>query len=262
MTSSECQGQEASTGRSRASVASLFHLPLEPRTLPHALRAFTLVELLVVIAVIAILASLVLTAAFRAMDLGRQTQCRSNLSQIGKGFWLYVQRNDQWMPAIGYPPEYSSSGHYTWWYDAMIDQIGHPKIIMCPAKPQTRLGYGYNVRFADPTGSKHCWNQTLPVNTIRRPSGTIAFGDCGNVINWDTHPPPLWEENDDMPASAKLRFPYRPGDGLWASLCGKPMPRHRANANFLMFDSAVHSHRVEDILRHEYGGPGCLFDNQ
>ena len=239
----------------------VFPSTLDPRpsTLPP--RGFTLVELLVVIAVITILASLVLTAAFRAMDLGKQTQCRSNLSQIGKGFWLYVQRNAQWMPAIGYPPEYSSSGHYTWWYDAMIDQIGHPKIIMCPSKPQTKLGYGYNVRFADPTGNKHCWNQTLPLNTIRKPSVTIGFSDCGNVVNWDTHPPPLWDENDDMPASAKLRFPYTNSDGLWASLSGKPMPRHRANANFLMFDGSVPSHRVEDILRYKYGEPGCLFDN-
>ena len=106
-------------------------------------RGFTLVELLVVIAVIAILASLVMTAAFRGMDMGRQTQCRSNLSQVGKAFWIYVHHYDQWMPAIGYPVSRAANGHYKWWYDALSDEMGgQPKIVVCPAKPQTKLGYG------------------------------------------------------------------------------------------------------------------------
>ena len=220
-------------------------------------RGFTLVELLVVIAVIAILASLIMTASFRAMDLGKQAQCRSNLNQIGKGFWLYVHRFKQWMPAIGTP-----KGGYQWWYDALEEETKHPKVFLCPAKPQTRLGYGYNVRWADPIGNKHCWNKTLPISTAKRPSGTIAFADAGNVVNWKTHPPEKWEETDSMPIDGKVRFPYRDNDTGWTATCARPMPRHRGMCNFLMFDGAVQSHRVEDILRYKYGEAGCLFDNQ
>ena len=115
---------------------------------PHA---FTLIELLVVVAVIALLGSLVLSASFRAMDMAKQAQCRSNMNQIGKAFFLYLHRYDQWMVAIGTPP-----GHYTGWYIALADEVGAPKITKCPTKPQTALGYGYNVRYADPFGNKHC----------------------------------------------------------------------------------------------------------
>ena len=46
-------------------------------------RGFTLVELLVVIAVIMLLAALVLPATFRARRLALRAECTSNLRQFG-----------------------------------------------------------------------------------------------------------------------------------------------------------------------------------
>src|SRR5260221_2673952 len=54
---------------------------------------FTLVELLVVIGIIAILASLVLPALARAKAAGRSAICKSNLHQIGIGAKVYVGDN-------------------------------------------------------------------------------------------------------------------------------------------------------------------------
>lgn len=228
----------------------------ETRHPAPARRAFTLVELLVVIAVIALLGSLVLTASIRAMDMAKQAQCRSNMNQIGKAFFLYLHCYEQWMVAIGTP-----AGHYKWWYDALADETGNPKIFSCPTKPQTRLGYGYNVRYADPFGNKHCWNQTLQFNIVRSPEGTIAFADAGNVVNF-TDDPEKWRDTDALPIEAKVRFPYSDADPYWGITCSRTVPRHHGQANCLMFDGAVQSHRPADILRHKYGEAGCIFDNQ
>lgn len=67
---------------------------------PHGqIAAFTLVELLVVIAMIALLISLLAPALQSARANATQTSCRNNLRQIGLGIFLYVNDHDGWMPS-------------------------------------------------------------------------------------------------------------------------------------------------------------------
>jgi len=58
------------------------------------LDRFTLVELLVVTAILGILAALLLPALERARESARTLVCLNNLRQIGIGFSLYVDDND------------------------------------------------------------------------------------------------------------------------------------------------------------------------
>lgn len=82
-------------------------------------KAFTLVELLVVISIIALLVSILMPSLGKAREQAKRIACSSNMRQLGLGLFLYESdsEDDLMLPAVGRPDEvqeYSKATPINW----------------------------------------------------------------------------------------------------------------------------------------------------
>jgi len=82
-------------------------------------RAFTLVELLVVIGVIAVLIGILLPALSRARAQANRVACLSNIRQLYAGILLYCNDNGGWFPTCAYAADGTADAQlnddWIWW---------------------------------------------------------------------------------------------------------------------------------------------------
>ncbi|BCM89911.1 hypothetical protein IAD21_01761 [Abditibacteriota bacterium] len=122
--------------------------------------AFTLVELLVVITIIAILAAILFPVFARARENARRASCQSNLKQIGLGLIQYAQDYDEYLPFPMVGANARSGGNDVYsgyvWQDEIFPYVKSEQIFNCPS---ARFGNPGDAdlplpfRFSNPAGS-------------------------------------------------------------------------------------------------------------
>jgi prepilin-type N-terminal cleavage/methylation domain-containing protein/prepilin-type processing-associated H-X9-DG protein len=122
------------------------------RNPPASARAFTLVELLVTIAVIALLAALLMPALGRAKESGRVAVCQGNLHQVGLALQLYVDDNRNTMPTMYDRPLVGAPTNLPTINVVLAGPLGSTQVLRCPADLQGLF---------QQTGSSYSWNSLV-----------------------------------------------------------------------------------------------------
>ncbi|EIP99188.1 prepilin-type N-terminal cleavage/methylation domain-containing protein [Opitutaceae bacterium TAV1] len=158
------------------------------RALP---AAFTLVELLTVIAIIGILAAIIIPVTGRVRYTARIAQCASNLRQLALGFELYANDHKD-----NYPPAQEGSAY---WPYLMRDYIPTNSLYggggatrlnayLCPesltrGKSPSSIHYGVNKILYKDAQDKDQLTTPVPKVRIAIPSRTILLADSCQQTN-------------------------------------------------------------------------------
>jgi len=167
---------------------------------------FTLVELLIVIAIIAMLAGLLLPALSRAKAAARAAQCRSQMRQIAIAMRLYADQHQDELPRSQHSA--AARGQLPWGR-AIAGELGQPGVAWtnlltgiyhCPVDTRkTSWSYGQNVFFEldpkhdDYPGMPSTWRR---ISSVPRPALTILQGE--NAGDADHIMPHFWTSAADV----------------------------------------------------------------
>lgn len=238
--------------------------------------AFTLVELLVVVAVLAVLISFVVSSVRKIRAGAESAGCQANLRKIGVGMLQYAADHNGWLP-----PHHGNTyedrtretamiwhGHVapyvTAWDGSNLASTPIDKVFRCPSSPvpynakstyestsdPSRWEYSYGFNFSrlgsryDPSSGLDPSEALAYSTTLRRlsfPSRLVLVADIPNSQPNGTFSTddaaPIPETNDGFMGL----YPYVANGKVVSK-------RHLNGANFLFADGHVEYRKVDDIL--------------
>ena len=241
-------------------------------------RGFTLLELLIVIAIIAIIAGMLLPALNKVRDRAYSIDCISNMKQIQQALNCYADDHQGVFPSFGSP---AIDAETNWIYKIYFgNYLNKGAVFICKsqrnrktdaadtnflADPQSMKkyengSYGYNwlylgtcVKYDRQPTAVRSWDTGAKRNRIRKPSETISLVDVVGGAMRDR-------------GSFACDYIFMEGD----SAAGQPDSRHSGGCNIAWVDGHVGStNRIDrknpyltDPFRKgdEVGDPANYFD--
>ena len=95
-------------------------------------KGFTLIEVLVVIAIIALLVSIVYPSLHQAMAAAKRTQCAANLHAVAVAFRMYLNQSYEIMPLAAQMPSLKLNDNPRI-ADVLGPYLASPQSLKCPA---------------------------------------------------------------------------------------------------------------------------------
>jgi prepilin-type N-terminal cleavage/methylation domain-containing protein/prepilin-type processing-associated H-X9-DG protein len=236
----------------------------------RCVKAFTLVELLVVVGIIALLISILLPVLGKARLAGQQAQCAANLRSIGQALVMYCNANRDRLPLTSHHASISGATSEEWWIATLKPYLGNTdKVRICPADPfgPRRIETGgssyvgneyifYVEQQTDPFGNPlpgTASDDRTKMSRLRKASDTVSFMVISDQRN------PESGSGSDHVHTREWFDPGIPADQRWQSVLADIQPdrftskvnvqRTAGRANYLYIDGSVRSIDAADVKR-------------
>jgi prepilin-type N-terminal cleavage/methylation domain-containing protein/prepilin-type processing-associated H-X9-DG protein len=144
-------------------------------TTSHRRGAFTLVELLVVVSIIAALVAILLPVLNAARRHAERVRCASNLRQLAAAFVMYGNENRGWFPRSGYRLDADDPEDWIHWHPpernvsdsaiaAYLGRPTNPAVFRCPSDDWASRGLGLAAPNTNESRATHAYPYSYCMN--------------------------------------------------------------------------------------------------